>query len=73
MRIFYCLLALLAGLNAYSQPFGALPTSPTAITKTGRMGLRYSFVSNTLLQPAIDNEPNHRVKVENIGPNAKPM
>lgn len=71
MRILYCILALLACFSVGAQPFGALPSSPTAITKTGRLGLRYSFVSNTLLQPAIDNEPNHRVKVENIGPNAK--
>lgn len=71
MRIIYCLLALLITSDAFSQPFAALPSSPAAVTQTGRMGLRYTFVSSTLLQPAIDNEPNHRVKVENIGPNAK--
>lgn len=71
MRIIYCLLALFISSELFSQPFGALPSSPASVTKTGRMGLRYTFVSSTLLQPAIDNEPNHRVKVENIGPNAK--
>ena len=71
MRFFYLLLALFISSELFSQPFGALPSSPTVVTKIGRMGLRYTFVSSTLLQPAIDNEPNHRVKVENIGPNAK--
>jgi hypothetical protein len=71
MRIFYALIGLIFSSHVFAQTFAPLPTSPAAITKTGRMGLRYSFVSNTLLQPAIDNEPNHRVKVENIGPNAK--
>ncbi len=71
MRIFYSILLVLASFSAFSQPFGALPSSPTAVTKTGKLALRYSFVSGTLLQPAIDNEPNHRVKVENIGPNPK--
>ena len=51
--------------------FGALPSSPTPVTKLGRFGFRYTFVSNTLLQPLIDNEPNHRLKVENVGSSAK--
>lgn len=48
-----------------------LPAAPTAKVVTGKLGLKYTFVSNTLLQPNLDNEPNHRVKVENIGTNIK--
>lgn len=51
--------------------FSVLPTAPSAKVATGRLGLKYTFVSNTLLQPNIDNEPNHRLKIENIGTNIK--
>jgi Ig-like domain CHU_C associated/Secretion system C-terminal sorting domain len=54
--------------NGFSQ---SLPTPPTAVTKTGRFGLKYTFVSTTLQQQLIDNEPNHRIKIENVGSTTK--
>ena len=53
---------------ATGQP---LPTPPSAVTKTGRFGLRYTFVGQTLLQQGIDNEPNHRLRIENLGSSTK--
>jgi hypothetical protein len=48
-----------------------LPSPPPAVTKAGRFGFRYTFISPTLLQQGLDNEPNHRLKVENLGTSAK--
>ncbi|NDC78723.1 MAG: hypothetical protein EBZ67_12735, partial [Chitinophagia bacterium] len=53
---------------ATAQP---LPTPPSAVTKTGRFGFRYTFISQTVMQQGLDNEPNHRLKVENLGTAAK--
>lgn len=57
------LLPTVFSLNVLSQ---SLPTAPSAVTKTGRFGLRYTFVSTTVQQQLIDNEPNHRLKIEHI-------
>jgi len=53
---------------AICQP---LPTPPSSVTKTGRFGFRYTFISQTVMQQGLDNEPNHRLKVENVGASAK--
>ena len=66
------LFAILFHLSLMAQTsISVLPAAPTAKVVTGKLGLKYTFVSNTLLQPNLDNEPNHRVKVENIGTNIK--
>jgi hypothetical protein len=66
------LFVILFHLSLMAQTsISVLPAAPTAKVVTGKLGLKYTFVSNTLLQPNLDNEPNHRVKVENIGTNIK--
>lgn len=61
--LLYVLAPVLLSLNTFGQ---SLPTPPAAVTKTGRFGLRYTFVSTTVQQQLIDNEPNHRLKIEHI-------
>jgi hypothetical protein len=57
------LVPTILSLNALCQ---SLPTPPAAVSKTGRFGLKYTFVSTTVQQQLIDNEPNHRLKIEHI-------
>ena len=60
------LLTLAISLISLYTAGQSLPTPPAAVSKTGRFGLKYTFVSTTVQQQLIDNEPNHRLKIEHI-------
>lgn len=59
------------GSGGSTTTLDSLPNAPEAKTWTGRFGFKYSFVSKTIFEGGLDNEPNHRVKIENIGSTKK--
>ncbi len=43
-----------------------IPSAPAAQTWYGKFGFKYTYVGQTVYQLGLDNQPNHRLKIENI-------
>ncbi len=43
-----------------------IPSSPVAQTSYGKFGFKYTYVGQTVYQLGLDNQPNHRLKIENV-------
>lgn len=43
-----------------------IPSSPAAQTWYGKFGFKYTYVGQTVYQLGLDNQPNHRLKIENV-------
>ena len=43
-----------------------IPSAPAAKTWYGKFGFKYTYVGQTVYQLGLDNQPNHRLKIENV-------
>ena len=43
-----------------------IPSAPAAQTWYGKFGFKYTYVGQTVYQLGLDNQPNHRLKIENV-------
>lgn len=43
-----------------------IPSAPATKTWYGKFGFKYTYVGQTVYQLGLDNQPNHRLKIENV-------
>ena len=65
--LFFCLHGIVSGKTGSILNFAdTIPSAPAAQTWYGKFGFKYTYVGQTVYQLGLDNQPNHRLKIENV-------
>lgn len=66
LSILFLLGSACAKTTSFLSFADTIPSSPAAKTSYGKFGFKYTYVGQTVYQLGLDNQPNHRLKIENI-------